>query len=123
MDAAGDLEFFLELAELIVALQSAIDSDVAEGSEEDGEAYGFDAIAIPDQAGVLQDSGDVVEESEGDEDCDTAADDDEVSAGIFPPQRFNDEGEEREDDDPVVDAVVCRLRAKQDGGEEEIEEG
>ena len=46
LDAAGDLEFLLELAELLVAMDAASGGDVAEGGEEDGEAHGFDVDEV-----------------------------------------------------------------------------
>ena len=42
LDAAGDFEFFLDFAELLVAVDAAFGGDIAESGEEEGEAYGFD---------------------------------------------------------------------------------
>ena len=46
LDAAGDFEFFLDFVELMIASESALDGDVDEGCEEEGEAYGFDVEAM-----------------------------------------------------------------------------
>ena len=123
LHAAGDVEFFLNLAELLIAGEGSPCGYIAEDSEEDGEANGFDTPTLLEYAGVLEDPGDVVAESEGDEGCDAAPDDDEVGAGVFAAQGFDDECDEGEDDEPVVDAVEGRFIADEHGCEEEIEKG
>src|ERR1700733_12687584 len=75
LDAAGDLEFLLNLAELGIAGQTSFCGYVAEGGEEEGEAYGFDIVKSPQGAGY------VVVEDEGAEYESGSANDDGVAIG------------------------------------------
>ena len=78
LDAAGDLQFFLDFAEFLVAVQGASRGYEAEDTEEEGEADWLDEVT--DSEGCR----DVAVESKEDEDGDAPTNDGEVFIdGLF----------------------------------------
>src|SRR5438270_257898 len=112
VDAAGDFEFFLNFAGLVVALVAAFGGYVAEGAEEKGEAESLD-VGIASEG-----AGDVVTERKRYEDDNATPDDDKIAVDLLSPDRLNDEGEKAGDDDNSVDPFEGGLGANRRGCEE-----
>jgi hypothetical protein len=103
--SARDLEFFLDLVELLIAMQSASGGDVSQSSEKEREAERLGTRRGPE--GTAQ----VVPERECNEGDEAAADDDEILVGSLLPHGLNDQSGEAGDDPDGVNEVEDGLWA------------